>query len=55
MPMVQQVCTITFKIILGERNARIEQEAYSFDAKAENPDAGPDQIRAMVQTLLAAD
>ena len=31
----------------------IEREAYSFDARAENPDVGSDQIRAMVQTLLA--
>jgi uncharacterized protein (TIGR03435 family) len=31
----------------------IDREPYSFDARAENPDAGPDQIRAMVQTLLA--
>jgi uncharacterized protein (TIGR03435 family) len=31
----------------------IDREPYFFDARAENPDAGPDQIRAMVQTLLA--
>jgi uncharacterized protein (TIGR03435 family) len=31
----------------------IAAEAYSFEARAEKPDAGPDQIRAMVQTLLA--
>jgi uncharacterized protein (TIGR03435 family) len=31
----------------------IDREAYSFDARAENPDVGSDQIRAMVQTLLA--
>src|SRR5689334_24667000 len=31
--------------------AWIDREPYSFDAKAENEDAGPDQIRTMVQTL----
>ena len=30
----------------------IDREPYYFDARAENPDAGPDQIRAMLQTLL---
>jgi uncharacterized protein (TIGR03435 family) len=31
----------------------IDREPYYFDARAENPGAGPDQIRPMLQTLLA--
>jgi uncharacterized protein (TIGR03435 family) len=30
----------------------IDREPYYFDARAENPDAGADQIRVMLQTLL---
>jgi hypothetical protein len=30
----------------------IDQERYYVDARAENPEAGPEQIRAMLQTLL---
>ena len=30
----------------------IDTDLYVFEAKAENPNAGPDQIRAMLQTLL---
>jgi uncharacterized protein (TIGR03435 family) len=30
----------------------IDRDLYDFEAKAEDPDAGPDQIRAMIQTLL---
>src|SRR5262245_62176267 len=30
----------------------IDREPYYVDARAENPDAGPDQIRSMLQTLL---
>ena len=31
----------------------IDRQLYEFDAEAERPDAGPDEVRAMVQTLLA--
>jgi uncharacterized protein (TIGR03435 family) len=31
----------------------IDRQLYEFDAEAEKPDAGPDQVMAMVQTLLA--
>jgi uncharacterized protein (TIGR03435 family) len=30
----------------------IDTDRYEFEAKAEDPNAGPDQIRAMIQTLL---
>jgi uncharacterized protein (TIGR03435 family) len=30
----------------------IDTDLYDFEAKAEDPNAGPDQIRAMMQTLL---
>ena len=32
--------------------AWIDTDRYSFQAKAEDPNAGPDQIRAMMQTML---
>ena len=31
----------------------INREPYYFDARAEDPEAGPDQIKVMLQTLLA--